>query len=639
MVLFRRQRPNGADRAVRNGADATSIVPAARTAEEIEVTPASLDPAAVPRGFGPVPNFAGSPLPVLDGDGRPLPGTGVRKFVDPLPLPDPPDRAAPGAHLPVAVPDTITWPGCDYYEIGLQEYTQRLHRDLPATRLRGYRQLNLGTDPYGHNTVHPPDRPWHLGPLIMARRGRPVRIKFINQLPSGRAGELFLPVDETIDGAGVGPLDGPAPYPQNRAVPHLAGAQTAWISAGNPWQWVTPAGEITPYPIGVGVVPVPDMPAPGAGATTLYFPNEQSGRLMWLRDNTLGLSRLTVYSGQSAVYLLTDPAEEQLVADGVLPDEQLPLVIQDRTFVPDDAQLAAQDPTWDRERWGAKGSLWHPHVYQPRQNPWRASGTNPTGRWDYGPWSHDPDGPGSPWVAPVPNPHHDPVAEPDEPPLAPGVPHPSAVPEAYGDTPLVNGVAYPYLTVEPKAYRFRILNACADRSLNLQLYRARSDAPMWPDDGRPADPDAGEVPMVEAVRAADRPPGWPTDGRDGGVPDPRAAGPEMIQIGNDGGLLPAPVVLPNRPVGYRYDRRDPTVLNVDGHTLLLAPGEGADVVVDFSTVPPGSTLILYNDCPAPLPRFDPRYDHHTHAADRTAVGGLPAARPGYGPNTRTLLQI
>jgi hypothetical protein len=90
------------------------------------------------------------------------------------------------------------------------------------------------------------------------------------------------------------------------------------------------------------------------------------------------------------------------------------------------------------------------------------------------------------------------------------------------------------------------------------------------------------------------------------------------------------VVLPNRPVGYRYDRLDPGVLNVDGHTLLLAPGERADVVVDFATVPPGSTLILYNDCPAPLPGGDPRYDHHA---------GSPAAVPGYGPDTRTLLQF
>lgn len=638
MALFRIFRPGWADRTARTTEDHTPTVPTARAAEEADApTPTSLDPAAVPRCFGPVPNFAGSPVPALDPTGRPVPGTGIRKFVDALPVPGPLATPGLGARLPVAVPDTITWPGCDYYEIGLQEYAQRLHRDLPATRLRGYRQLNLGTDPAGHNTVSPPDRPWHLGPVIMARRGRPVRIKFINQLPTGRAGELFLPVDETLDGAGPGPLDGPAPYPQNRAVPHLAGAQTAWISAGNPWQWITPAGEITPYPTGVGVMPVPDMPPPGAGATTLYFPNDQSGRLMWLHDNTLGLSRLTVYAGQLALYLLTDPAEDQLVDDGVLPADQLPLVIQDKTFVPDDAQLAAQDPTWDRDRWGAKGSLWHPHVYQPRQNPYRSTGGNPTGRWDYGPWTHDPDGGASPWVAPVPNPHHHPVAEPDEPPLAPGVPHPSAVPEAYGDTPLVNGVAYPYLEVEPRAYRFRILNACADRSLNLQLYRACSDQPMWTADG--GEPEAGEVPMVEAVPAAGRPTTWPTDGREGGVPDPRATGPDLIQIGNDAGLLPAPVVLPNRPVGFRYDRQDPTVLNVDGQTLLLAPGERADVVVDFAVVPPGSNLILYNDCPAPLPRFDPRYDHHTDAPDRTPTGGPHPARPGYGPNTRTLLQF
>jgi FtsP/CotA-like multicopper oxidase with cupredoxin domain len=665
MALFRRLRASWAERAVHTSRGPRPAVPAARTAEqaaqtttekaadpaaekaaETEATPAPtiLDPAAVPRCFGPVPNHASSPLPVPDGRGGLVPGTGIRKFVDPLPLPRQAgpaddDRAEPGGYLPVAVPDTVTWPGCDYYVIGLQEYSQRLHRDLPATRLRGYRQLNLGTDAAGQNTVRPPERPYHLGPIIMARRGRPVRVTFVNQLPTGRAGELFLPVDATLDGASAGPLDGPAPYPQNRAVLHLYGGQTGWISAGNPWQWITPAQEITPYPTGVGLTHVPDMPPPGPGATTLYYPNEQSGRMMWLHDNTLGLSRLTVYSGQLALYLLTDPAEEKLVADGVLPAEQVPLVIEDKTFVPDDAQLAAQDPTWDRERWGARGSLWYPHVYQPRQNPYRAGGSNPTGRWDYGPWTRPPLDQEDAGPKPVPNPHHDPVAAPQEPPLAPGVPHPSAVPGAYGDTPLVNGVAYPYLTVAPKAYRFRILNACSDRSLNLQLYRARSDGPMWGPEGELRDADAGEVPMVEAARSPDRPPHWPTDGRDGGVPDPRAAGPAFVQVGNECGLLPAPVVIDSRPVSYRYDRQDPSVLNVDGHALLLAPGERADVVVDFSTVPPGTTLILYNDCPAPLPGFDPRYDQYTGAPDRTAVGGPPATVGGYGPNTRTLLQI
>ena len=36
---------------------------------------------------------------------------------------------------------------------------------------------------------------------------------------------------------------------------------------------------------------------------------------------------------------------------------------------------------------------------------------------------------------------------------------------------MVNGTVYPYLVgVQTKAYRFRILNACNDRFLNLQLY-------------------------------------------------------------------------------------------------------------------------------------------------------------------------
>ena len=42
---------------------------------------------------------------------------------------------------------------------------------------------------------------------------------------------------------------------------------------------------------------------------------------------------------------------------------------------------------------------------------------------------------------------------------------------------------------------------------------------------------------------------WPTDGRDGGVPDPRAIGPALIQIGNDGGLLPRAAVRESTPVG------------------------------------------------------------------------------------------
>ena len=145
--------------------------------------------------------------------------------------------------------------------------------------------------------------------------------------------------------------------------------------------------------------------------------------------------------------------------------------------------------------------------------------------------------------------------------------------------------------------------------------------------------------MVPAVPNAGLPPTWPTDGRDGGVPDPTTVGPPMIQIGTEGGFLPAPVVIPSTPMGYEYNRRSVTVLNVFTHGLWLGPAERADVIIDFSSVPPGSNIILYNDGPAPVPGFDPRYDYYTGNPDYTSTGGAPTTPAGFGPNTRTMIQF
>ena len=123
------------------------------------------------------------------------------------------------------------------------------------------------------------------------------------------------------------------------------------------------------------------------------------------------------------------------------------------------------------------------------------------------------------------------------------------------------------------------------------------------------------------------------------MPDPATVGPPIIQIGTEGGFLPAPVVIPSTPVNYNYNRRDIVVLNISTHGLMLGPAERADVIVDFSGVPAGSKLILYNDAPAPVPAFDPRYDYYTGAPDQTATGGAPSTLPGFGPNTRTIMQF
>lgn len=67
-------------------------------------------------------------------------GTALRKFVDTLPGLGVANNL--GQYIPVAVPDKTTYPGSDYYELGIVEYTEKMHSDLPkATTLRGYVQL------------------------------------------------------------------------------------------------------------------------------------------------------------------------------------------------------------------------------------------------------------------------------------------------------------------------------------------------------------------------------------------------------------------------------------------------------------------------------------------------------------------
>ena len=70
-------------------------------------------------------------------------------------------------------------------------------------------------------------------------------------------------------------------------------------------------------------------------AQTFYYTNQQSARLMFYHDHAWGITRLNVYAGEAAGYLITDPTEQKLIADGILSRaDQIPLVIQDRTFVP-----------------------------------------------------------------------------------------------------------------------------------------------------------------------------------------------------------------------------------------------------------------------------------------------------------------
>ena len=51
-----------------------------------------------------------------------------------------------------------------------------------------------------------------------------------------------------------------------------------------------------------------------------------------------------------------------------------------------------------------------------------------------------------------------------------------------------------------------------------------------------------------------------------------------------------------------------------------------------------TSLILYNDAPAPMPFFQTLYDYYTDSPDLSPVGALPTPA-GFGPNTRTIMQV
>ena len=676
-------------------------------------------------------NYANSPI--------------LRKFIDTLPGLTPTGantfaNGTPGVYIPVAVPDNDSYPGSSYYELAVVEYTQRMHSDLQKpTLLRGYVQLDraitnsqapatssnaplslkypdgtqifvakekglihgvwdhsLDKDALGNPILVAAiavDKPHYLGPMIVANRGVPTRVKMNNLLPKGHAGldshgkvirngDIFLPVDEAIPGAGNStiPLN---TFPQNRVAIHLHGGDNPWISDGTPHQWFSSETDPSIDPSlkrGSRAFNVPDMPYPGEAALTLFWPNNQSARLAWYHDHAFGITRQNVYAGEAAPYLIAD-AEEDAALSAAVPSAMLALVIQDKTFVPND--IATQDNKWDQAHWGAPGDLWYQHVYEPNildhdpntGLPLGSPLVNPAGRWDYGPTASGSDS--TPAVLPLPDGSYGQV---------------SSSPEVYTDTAMVNGVAYPTVTVEPKAYRVHVLNGASDRYFNLSLWvadnsvisadgRTNTEVKMVPEkkldgviihnagsgykapkviitdthgygSGAIATAQVDNAGSITSINLINPGSGYSNpqiqisdtfgtgasvsfqfdEGRPGEIPDPESAGPAIINFANEAGLLPQPIV--HKPKAMNLDQfRSET-----SGGYYLANAERGDAVIDFSQYA-GKTLILYNDSTAPVPDGDPRYDYYTGDNDQQAIGGAPITKPGYGPNTRTIMQI
>ena len=159
----------------------------------------------------------------------------------------------------------------------------------------------------------------------------------------------------------------------------------------------------------------------------------------------------------------------------------------------------------------------------------------------------------------------------------------SCVAEMFGDTMLVNGTPYPFMDVSGMV-RLRMLNACNARFLNLSFALEAAS-----DNGEPRVNNRGVA---------------------------TSAPIDVWQIGTEGGFLPTPVQLVRKGV----------VL----WPLLLGPAERADLIVDFTGVPAGTDILLYNNAPAPYPAGSPLFDFS---------GQTNNAKAGFGPNTRTIMDF
>jgi spore coat protein A, manganese oxidase len=441
--------------------------------------------------------------------------------------------------IPVAASDFTTASGAVHYSLDVAEFTDNLHPALGPTTLWGFRPSR---ERFGGPTAR------HLGGIIVANKGTPVQLTITNTLPSAHT----LPVDVSTPAIGgfadaLGRFGGSG---YNAVSTHLHGGFVPWPSDGGPMAWVTPTNAMGDSFMRGFMQQL--NPLLGSGQAEYYYPNLQSARLMWYHDHAHDITRLNAYAGIASAYVLRDGFEANLRNLG-LPDFvenggcEMPLIVQDKIFVGPDIAIA--DPTWSAVTTAKSrtlGSLWYPHVYEKTR--WKFTGN---------------------------------VAMPD----------PSCIPEMFGDTMLVNGTAYPAATVQARRYRFRFLNACQARFLNLQLYVA----------------DASREGITYNSK------GNPVN----------APGPSFLVIGAEGGFLPKPVVV---PAAQPFNA---AMLTSGLPNLITAPAERWDLIVDFSGLA-GKSVVLYTDAPAPFPMA---------AAGTDFYVGANTTKPGFGPDTRIMMRF
>jgi spore coat protein A, manganese oxidase len=282
----------------------------------------------------------------------------LAKYVAPLPL--------PGAGIVVATPSAP-----NTYSFTQRQITRRLHPDLPPTPVWAYDDgSGLG------------GQAGSFGMAVVAQSGTPLTVDFRNDLPETYP--AWLPVDTRLTPLGN----------HVRLMTHLHGGFVAADSDGNP--------SVSPNGFGPGDV------------QRVHYPNqrpEMPASLLWFHDHGLGTTRLNVFAGLAAAYIVRDEFDTGSEPNPIgLPGGayEIPLVVQDRQFNPDGTFLYPRSDIDDAT-----------------------------------------------WIG-----------------------------EYFGDTMLVNGKVWPFLDVEPRMYRFRVLNGCNARILTLDIggptfWQIGAEGGMW----------------------------------------------------------------------------------------------------------------------------------------------------------------
>jgi spore coat protein A len=408
--------------------------------------------------------------------------------LDPLAIP----KYVTQLFIPPAMPAQAVTRQFDRYTLAARSFRQQiLPAGYPSTPVFGFGST---TNPW---TFHAPA--W----TVEATVDRETRLIWANQLvsPAGDYLPHFLPVDPTLHWAnppgGAGGRDRPPKFAKTPGaytgpvplVVHLHGAHAYEDSDGYPEAWYLPRARNIPRGYAAVGSKYDQYKQEAharagvdwsAGMAQFAFNNDQRATSLWYHDHTLGMARLNVRAGLLGMYNLRG-------GPGDLPAGHLPGPAPRRGDRPGtryyEIPLIIADPSFnaDGSQYLPAGNLSWPGPYIPTT---------------------------------------------DIPPIWNGL--------YYGSTITVNGNTWPNLNVEPRRYRFRILNGSAVRQLSLKV-------------------------VSSPHAAASAPVALP-----------------LWVIGSDGGFLPRPVEL-------------------SGKTgLPVLPSERYDVIIDFTGHKPGTEFYLGN---------------------------------------------